>query len=168
TPVITHVRRNHILMKIFFPIGAFYPSQVGGPCNTLYWHTCELTKKGIDVRVVTTSLGIKEGAVDQGHFIDSECGKVYYGKGKTSSYSIFKEAAKCIKEADIIHLNSLFHGLSIFSFFYTKLKYPKKKIVWSVRGELNPGALKFSNKKKIPLLFLYKRFVDGITFHTTS
>src|SRR5690606_4278058 len=101
-------------MKIFFPIGAFYPSQVGGPCNTLYWHTCELTKRGIEVRVVTTSLGIKEGAVIQDQFISNEAGLVYYGRGKISNYSLFKEVSKCIKEADIIHLNSLFHGLSIF------------------------------------------------------
>src|SRR5690606_29503755 len=149
-------------MKIFFPIGAFYPSQVGGPCNTLYWHTCELTKKGIDVEIVTTSLGIKEGTIIQDQFMEDQCGKVYYGKGKTSNFRIFKKAAECIKEADIVHLNSLFHGLSIFSFFYTKLRYPRKKIVWSVRGELNPGALKFSRWKKAPLLFLYKRLIGNL------
>src|SRR5690606_42026541 len=53
-------------------------------------------------------------------------------------------------------------------FFYTKLRYPRKKIVWSVRGELNPGALKFSRWKKAPLLFLYKRLIGNLLFHTTS
>src|SRR5690606_28460256 len=89
-------------------------------------------------------------------------------RGNTSNFTIYKKAAECIKEADIIHLNSLFHGLSIFSFFYAKARYPEKKIVWSVRGELNTGALKFSRWKKAPLLFLYKRLVSKVLFHTTS
>lgn len=49
-------------MKIFFPAGA-YPSQIGGHCNTLYWHTYGLTKNNIDISVVTTFLGIKKGEV---------------------------------------------------------------------------------------------------------
>ena len=31
-------------LKIFFPIGAFYPSQIEGPCNSLYCHIYELNK----------------------------------------------------------------------------------------------------------------------------
>src|SRR5690606_14445318 len=141
---------------------------VGGPCNTLYWHTCELKKHGIEVKVVTTSLGIQHGAVIQNQFINSECGMVYYGRGKTSSFNILRKAAECIKEADVVHLNSLFHGLSVFSFFYTKLRYPRKKIVWSVRGELSPGALRFSSWKKLPVLSIYKKLVKNVVFHATS
>lgn len=155
-------------MNIFFPIGAFYPSQVGGPCNTVYWHTCELTKKGYDVYVVTTSLGIKGDAVVRNRFIKNECGNVYYGEGSTWNFRTIKAAMNCIKSADIIHLNSLFHVLSIFSFFYAKIRYPKKKIVWSVRGELSPAALRFSRGKKLPLLFIYRRWMDNILFHSTS
>lgn len=44
-------------MKIFFPIGAFYPSQVGGPCNTVYWHTCALAGNGIEVLISTHDHG---------------------------------------------------------------------------------------------------------------
>ncbi|HET8827993.1 MAG TPA: glycosyltransferase family 4 protein, partial [Pelobium sp.] len=73
-----------------------------------------------------------------------------------------------IKTADVLHLNSLFNPLSFISFFYTKLFYPNKKIVWSVRGELSPGALKFSRWKKKPLLFLYKKLCDKVVFHSTS
>ena len=48
-------------IKIFFPIGAFYPSQIGGPCNSLYWHTYGLNKHGIKIDIVTTTIGIKKG-----------------------------------------------------------------------------------------------------------
>src|SRR5690606_9323864 len=106
--------------------------------------------------------------VIQNQFTDSECGMVYYGRGRTSSFSILRKAAECIKEADVVHLNSLFHGLSLFSFFYTKLRYPRKKILWSVRGELSPGALRFSSWKKTPVLFLYKKLVKNVVFHATS
>jgi hypothetical protein len=50
-------------LKTFFPIGAFYPSQIGEPCNTLYWHIYELNKHSVKIDVVTTTIGIKKGLV---------------------------------------------------------------------------------------------------------
>lgn len=155
-------------MRIHFPIGAFYPSQIGGPCNTLYWHCCSLHENGIKINVVTTALGIEEGTVQFNKPIDDKCGTVYYSSGISFSYDIIKKIVKGIRSADVIHLNSLFNILSIFSFFYTKIFCPKKKIIWSVRGELSPDALKFSRIKKIPVLFLYKILGKKALFHSTS
>lgn len=155
-------------LKIFLPIGAYYPSQIGGPCNTLYWHSNALKNKGVNVDVVTTSLGIHRDTVVVDKPIHDELGSVYYGSTTSISFPVIKQIVKGIKSADIIHLNSLFNVISIFTFFYTKLFYGKKKIVWSVRGELNENALEFSQKKKKPLLFLYKRLTKNIIFHSTS
>lgn len=45
-------------MKILFPIEYYYPSDIGGPANALYWHTQMLKANGIDSVVVTSDVGI--------------------------------------------------------------------------------------------------------------
>lgn len=155
-------------MNILFPIGAFYPSQQGGPCNTLYWHTKALKRNAVDVSIVTTSSGIDNVALKRDTFIDKECGRVYYGNGTSSNLKTIIVAIKEIKKADILHLNSLFSPLSVATSFYTRLFYPNKKVIWSVRGELSENALKFSKYKKRPLLFLYKILNKHVTFHSTA
>src|SRR5690606_12381784 len=97
-----------------------------------------LKEKGVDVNIVATTWGIEEGMVKENIQVEDACGKVYYGKGTASSPGIIKRALSELKDSDIIHLNSLFHGLSVACFFYAKLFFPKKRIVWSVRGELSP------------------------------
>jgi len=155
-------------LKIFFPIGAFYPSQIGGPCNTLYWHTCALKSRGIEVNVVTTSLGLDDEKIVFDTPVNRDCGRVFYGSTPTVSLAVIKQIIKGIHTSDVIHLNSLFNILSIFSFFYAGIFFPKKKLIWSVRGELSPEALTFSQRKKKPLLFLYKRWTKNVLFHSTS
>ena len=156
-------------MKIIFPLGAFYPSQMGGPCNTLYWHTCALKSKDIDNFVITTNRGIANEKIDTNKWILNECGNVYYSKrGLVSFCKFILQLSKMLHKSDVIHLNSLFNFYSIFSFTYCKLFLRNKSIVWSVRGELNKNALKFNNWKKIPFLWLYKRLNKNITYHSTS
>lgn len=155
-------------MKIFFPIGAFYPSQIGGPCNTVYWHTCELTKQNVQSQIVTTTLGIKEGQVKSDTAYPEKCGTVYYGKGGSGNLRTILEALKNVTKNDLIHLNSLFNLLSILVFFYARTFDRKKQIIWSVRGELNQEALIYSRRKKKLLLFFYKKMCDNVVFHCTS
>src|SRR5690606_4842451 len=151
----------------FFPIGAFYPSQIGGPCNTLYWHTRELASHALEVNIVTTTLGIEEGRVKPDQIIRNENWQVYYGRGNYNSIKIAQKGIKESKNADIIHFNSFFDLLSISCFFYNQF-FSKKKFVWSARGQLSTEALKFSKLKKRPLIFLYKLFSKNVLFHATS
>lgn len=156
-------------MKILFPLSAYYPSQIGGPCNTLYWHTTELKKHNVSTRVITTSLGINlDSNLDFDKLLDTNSGEIFYTSNPKISFKIIITTIKSIKEADILHLNSLFSLISIITFFYASFFYPKKPIVWSVRGELNSNALKFSAKKKFFLLFLYKKLCKNVYFHSTS
>lgn len=97
-----------------------------------------------------------------------ECGNVFYGKSPAISAAVIKRMREGIQSADLIHLNSLFNTLSIFSFFYSKILYPKKKVIWSVRGELNGTALGFSSWKKKILLFFYRKLSHQVLFHSTS
>lgn len=154
---------------IFFPLGAFYPSQIGGPCNTLYWHTTALKNNGIAPTIITTTFGIAaEAKITSNEWLELECGNVYYDTKRVSSRATRRRIAQEISKADIVHLNSLFSTYSIYSFFYRLLFHPKKHIVWSVRGELNENALKYSRWKKNPILFLYKLFNRNILYHSTS
>lgn len=155
-------------MKIFFPIGAFYPSQVGGPCNTVYWHACALYDNNVKVRIVTTDYGIPDGQVIKDIEINNKSGTVIYLKDKKVPFKAFYKISRSIKWADIIHINSIFHIFSIYSFIYTKVFYPKKRIICSVRGELNAKSLSFSSWKKKIVLPLYERFHKNIVFHGTS
>jgi glycosyltransferase involved in cell wall biosynthesis len=155
-------------MRIHFPIGAFYPSQVGGPCNTLYWHACALEKNKVDVSIVTTNRGIPEGEVELNKDIKNESGIVYYGTGSNASLKIILKALKGLRKSEILHLNSLFSPLSVASFLYARLFLSNKKIVWSVRGELNADAISYSTWKKKPLLILYKALTNKVLFHSTS
>lgn len=156
-------------MRILLPLGAFYPSQIGGPCNTLYWHTCALKSKGFYPTILTTSSGIKKEIIETNKWIEKPCGEVYYSEKDLPSFSkSFYELAKALADNEVIHLNSLFNYYSIFSFLYCKFFLRKKKIIWSVRGELNENALKFSSSKKKIFLFLYKILNRNIYFHSTS
>ena len=154
-------------MRIFFPIAAFYPSQIGGPCNTIYWHTSELVKHGIEVDIITTTVGIENGIVKCDFFHDNESGTVYYGKGNEKKFKTIKHILNKVKTSDIIHLNSLFSFFSIVVFF-SKYFFQNKKIIWSVRGELNDKALIYSKWKKQFILFFYKNNYKNIIFHSTS
>lgn len=156
-------------MRILFPLFAYYPSQIGGPCNTLYWHASELKKHNFSPKIVTSSIGIdEEKEVEFNKFILNESGKVYYGNGKWSFVRILFVSVKSIKKSEIIHLNGLFSLISIVTFFYAKIFHSKKPIIWSVRGELNNNALAFSKNKKKILLFFYKKFCKNIVLHGTS
>lgn len=156
-------------IKILFPLAAFYPSQIGGPCNTVYWHTVALVKNGFSVTVVTTTTGIENSdALSKNKFIKLVCGSTYYGEGNSRGIKTIFTVLKEIKDTHILHLNGLFSPLSSIAFFYCKLFFRKKSLVWSVRGELSKNALKYSYRKKKPFLWVYKKIYKGITFHSTS
>ncbi|UAB80434.1 glycosyltransferase [Marixanthomonas sp. SCSIO 43207] len=154
-------------MKIFFPLGAFYPSQIGGPCNTLYWHCSALKNNDIEPAIITTMVGIKVN-IKANEWLKLNCGDVFYGKKGVTSLKTRKRLSKEISKTDILHLNSLFSPFSIYSFLYCSLFDRNKKIIWSVRGELNKNALKFSTWKKKPLLSLYKSLNRNVVYHSTS
>lgn len=154
-------------MKIFFPLGAFYPSQIGGPCNTLYWHCSSLKNNNVQPSIITTTVGIKD-KISANEWLELNCGKVFYGTEGITSLKTRRRLSNEISTADLLHLNSLFSPFSIYSFLYRSLFQQNKKIIWSVRGELNENALKFSSWKKKPLLILYKLLNKNIVYHSTS
>ena len=154
-------------MKILFALGTFFPSKTGGPATILYWHAKELSKNGIRSTVLTTNRGVVDQLYQDKTVKDNNL-TIHYNKQTFLEYKTIFKAIKEVKNARIVHLNSIFEKISIFVFFFTKMFYPEKKIVWSVRGELSLEALKFSPKRKQLLINFYKILTKNISFHATS
>ena len=65
-------------MKILFVLKNYYPSQLGGPANALYWHNMYLKGQGVQTIVVTTSDGIDKSCVNFDEWIEDGNYKVKY------------------------------------------------------------------------------------------
>ena len=61
-------------MKVVMPIGSFYPSQDGGPSNSVYLLAKELSasSKSYDLSVITTDKGISENDVALNQWLELE------------------------------------------------------------------------------------------------
>jgi glycosyltransferase involved in cell wall biosynthesis len=156
-------------MKILFPIGTLFPSQAGGPSNTMYWIAKALTQLGATVTLVTTDAGTNN-QVTPDQWLKTDFGKVIYCHD-TSAQLPLRMLMKAIFQVgrhDCIHLNSLFFPPS---FLLAALAIWKKKpVLWSCRGNLHPEALTYGRWKKRPALWLIRSFLSGklVTFHATS
>jgi glycosyltransferase involved in cell wall biosynthesis len=154
-------------MKIFFPLEVFYPSQAGGPANSIYWIVKNLAKSGIKSTLVATDKGIKEG-FQLNKWIHTDFGKANYIQTKIYNIPLKQIfiALREIKKHDVIHLSSVFFPTAFLSAFFAR--YHKKKIILSPRGELDPSALQYSRFKKIPVLWLIKKILGKYPlFHST-
>lgn len=151
-------------------MGSFYPSQSGGPNNTIYWITKALKKNGIQPIVVTTNDGIREEhTVTLNTWLETSYGNNIYRKTLIHylPLSAFISTIKRMPEADVIHLTTIFYPLSWMIALVNRFFF-KKKIVWSPRGELDPQALIYSQWKKKPILFLVNTFLKkDVIFHAT-
>lgn len=156
-------------MTILFPTASYFPSQLGGPSNTIYWHCCALKKRGINTIITTTSWGILEKhKIGLNTWITNESGKVYYSSlwFGIPINQIF-QTLRLIPKADVIQLSSIFYYPSLIFAIWGLIC--KKKIVWSPRGEFEKSALFFGKaKKEIYLKLLKIIYNKNITFHATS
>ena len=151
-------------MNILLVTNSFYPSQIGGPANTLYWHAKALNDKGFNVTVITTTLGIKERHnIKADQWLTSENYKIIYCKSRLRAVY---EAYKCYNKFDVIHLSSIFFYPSIAVGFFCFLS--NKNVFWSPRGECSSMALIYSVWKKKPVLQFLKIISKKTLFHATS
>jgi glycosyltransferase involved in cell wall biosynthesis len=155
-------------MKVLFPIGTIYPSQQGGPSNSVYWMAKALTQCDVGVTIVATDLGA-ENIVTSDTWLDTDFGRVIYHRDRLHilPLNMLRSVRRCMKNADLVHLTSLFYPPSLFSALLA-IKH-QKPVMWSPRGELDEKALIYSAWKKKPVLWLIRRFLlPRIVFHSTS
>lgn len=155
-------------MKILFPIGSLYPAQTGGPSNTIYWLAKALSRKGVLVKIVTSNKDIENGNVVLDKWLVMDYGKVRYCKTLRHylPLSVIRHSLKALRTVDLIHLTALFYPPSLLTALMAS--FIGKPIVWSVRGELHPSALKYSALRKRVYLLLIRSVKHKITFHATS
>lgn len=158
------------IIQILYPIGSFYPSQSGGPNNTIYWITKALKENNVQPTIVSTNDGIEsKHNLQLNTWYDKIYGKVIYNKTLIHylPISTFITTLRQLRKNEIIHLTAIFYPLSWTTAIMNTLFF-KKKIVWSPRGELDPQALVYSTWKKKPVLFFVKLFLKNkVTFHST-
>lgn len=153
-------------MKIFLPIGSFYPAQIGGPDNTMYWHAKALVKRGHEVWVATTDDGIGT-RVATDRWLTTDYGRVIYVKTAIhyAPLKLLLASLKPLWQCDIVHLSALFYPIS---WLLALLAIPLgKKIVWTLHGELDPEAMIYSQGRKQVVLRLIGWMRERIIFHST-
>lgn len=155
-------------MKILFPISAFYPSQIGGPANTIYWHCRALKKNGINPIIITTTMGILDLKIIDIENKVKDVGELdYIDYNWKANFKLLIKSIKKLREVDCIHFSSLFFWPNFFLAFLAILIF-NKKIVWSPRGEMSENALIYGSKLKGIYIKLIKKFLQHkILFHST-
>ena len=154
-------------MKIVMSADCFYPAQMGGPSNAIYWQAKALTKAGHDVTVVATSQSLPK-SVPLNRWLSLDCGRVIYTRNP-HFYLPVKHiwySWQAIRQAEIVHINSLFYPASLAWVLMSRLL--RKPIVWSPHGELSPVALRFRPRLKRLLLSVFRLCRSSLCFHATS
>lgn len=149
-------------MKILHPILCYYPSQAGGPANTLYWLNSHLVDLGIRSTVLSTRFGITSNIASKLEYAEGH--KVQFFKGIGVRY-IF-QAIRDIRRSDVIQFSSLFYPPTLPLLIAALVL--QKTVVLSPRGELYPSALKQKAFKKKLWLFIMKKMQSQIHFHATN
>jgi glycosyltransferase involved in cell wall biosynthesis len=154
-------------VKILFPLEVFYPSQAGGPANSVYWITRRLKTHGFQPIVVASNKGLPAD-VPTNIWLENEAGRTIFVRTRNFRVPIRQTiiALRNILRADIVQISSIFYPAGTAAGIVARLL--GKKIVWSPRGELDPKALKYSRWRKRFFLYLVKMFVGtSATYHST-
>jgi len=148
-------------MKILHPILCYYPSQAGGPANTLYWLNAALNPKTYTCSIIATQFGLVE-VIDKKIFSSTHTALFFQNKGKT----YIKKSLQELKTSHVVQFSSLFFPPTLPILFSAIRK--KKTIIMSPRGELYQAALDQKAIKKKVWLSVMKMFQNKIHFHATN
>jgi len=155
-------------LRVLYIAQVFYPSQAGGPANSVYWVTKHIDKSKVLPIIVSGDKGLS-AEITRDNWISNEAGELIYVRNRVERMSLRQTwvALKKLPRVDAIHLSSLFYPPSLFIGVVARLI--GKKILWSTRGELDMPTFVMSGrrKKKIAVGFL-KFFLGGkALFHST-
>jgi len=155
-------------------IPSYYPATIyGGPIFSTY-HTClELAKlEGITVYVSTTNANMTTRLdVETMRWIELSKNLLvkYYNETKINKFSIsfLLNVWRDIKQADVVHLQSVFSISTPISLFYARIF--KKPVLLSPRGQFGSWCLKNGNRFKYNWLkWLIKPYANNVVWHATA
>lgn len=156
-------------MKILFPCMTVYPAQIGGPNNTLYWHTTFLNNKGIEPMVISSDYGISEQTVlERGKWLRNDFGSIIYCEERFTGFpvKVVFNTLRNLKEVDVVHFNGMYNRVSLLLIFIVAMI--GKPIVLSSRGEFFGAAIQRKIFGKKIVVFSYSLIKKKILFHATS
>ncbi len=156
-------------MRILFPTSIFYPSQAGGPANSVYFLAKELVKQGMEVFVFTTTIGINDLSkikINEWNSVDGM--NVYYSDRYWKHIPYNKILISDIPKVNLFHFSSFFDPFNLY--FMILAKKRGTTCIISPRGELLDAPLKLKKRKK--RIFLKNYFVKFLfknaILHVTS
>jgi glycosyltransferase involved in cell wall biosynthesis len=147
----------------------FYPAQIGGPNNTLFWHTTYLKNNRFQPTIITSDFGVsKDAELVHEIWIDQSYGRIIYHHERFPGFPIkvIYRTLKNLEEADVVHFNGMYNRVSLFLIFLVTLS--GKPIILSPRGELFGAAIQRKSIGKSIVVFLYSLIKKKILFHATS
>ncbi len=155
-------------MKILFPIKFFFPSKIGGPSNTMYWHTLMLNDANIETTVITTDKWITDESYPvRNKWIHESLSSRYYIGGKLKMIKYILKSIQMIRKHDIIHFSSICYPANFIIVTISILL--RKCVVISPRGELFDNAIKQHHGFLKRIFFLFYRLLkEKLYFHATS
>lgn len=107
---------NKSKINIFMPIKAYYPSQIGGPCNSVYSLVSVLPASEYYISVYTTTFGITNEEVQENIKIENENGDLFYSTFYKIDFKLIKTFFYKIKEANIVQLSSFLTHILFYVF----------------------------------------------------
>ena len=160
-------------MKILLIIPSFYPAFVyGGPIFSTLYTLEELTiDDEVHIKVCTTNANMNSKLnLPANRWLNVKGFPVkYYNESVVGKFSLFLffNIWKEIKEAKVIHIQSMFNTPTPISMMYSFIF--KKPVLLSPRGALGKWCLSNGSKlKKLWLKILIKPFLKNTTWHATS
>ncbi len=154
-------------MKILYPVEVFYPSQAGGPANSVYWIAKNLAAEGLAPEVVASDKGLG-AATPRDEWTSVDGIRAVYVRTPNLNFPLKQTLAafRRIFGSDIVHISSIFYPTAFASGIVARLL--RKKLLWSPRGELDPIALEHSKNRKKPVLALLRLLVGRYpVYHST-
>jgi glycosyltransferase involved in cell wall biosynthesis len=155
-------------MKILFPVEVFYPSQAGGPANTVYWLAKNLKELGFEPTIVASNKGINSN-VPLNRWQDSPAGRLIFVKTAFLHFPLGQTLISFVGawRSEVVHLSSFFYPAAFLSALAARVL--GRKIALSPRGELDEYSLNYSGRRKRPILWMMRKAVGGhAVFHSTS
>ena len=155
-------------MKILFPVEVFFPSQAGGPANTVYWLAKNLKERGFEPTIVASNKGINSN-IPLNQWQDGLAGRQIFVKTTFLHFPFAQTLTSFarIVTADVVHLSSFFYPAAFLSALAARVL--GKRIALSPRGELDHYSLNYSGGRKRPILWVMKKAIGkGAVFHSTS
>lgn len=152
-------------MKILYPLLCYFPSEAGGPANTIFWLNKAIGKYSFKSIVISTKFGLRNNAEPSDDLYKNNNIYPEFISSSILSFLLKKQIQKLLK-ADVIHFSSLFFKPTLFYLFLGLIR--SKKIIISPRGELYPSAIERKRIQKLFYIKIMSIFQKQISFHSTN